>query len=579
MGYFSCNENTHCKFVLSRFSHAKTKTTMKEAVMAKFATKPAAVGTTGEKTVTHEGGTGFVREPKAELYLTAVSTTLEPTFYESPSEREDRLKSLVHTVAIEDPQWMVNFVRWLRAEANMRSVSILVAAEFVKARLDAKVTDRTEETTLGAPGLNRQAIDAAILRADEPGEFIAYWRTRYGRALPMPVKRGVADAARRVFNQRSALRYDGSSGAMRLGDVVDIVHPVPKGPEQSALFGWLLDRRHARRETPADQLAMLKAVSARRDLNAMAIGERHAFARQVLAGEPDAEFRWLQALAGQWEWGKSWLGQDAEDDTFTRLSEADQWKLFVQHGMGYMAILRNLRNFDEAKISDDVVKHVVAILGDAEEVAKSRQFPFRFFSAFKATGGGRWAPALSQGVQHSLANVPSLGGNTLLLADMSGSMFGWGGSGRSQTTMAEMAALFTSALALRAEKSTLVQFGTSSEEVKVDRSIGVLDHMAKFHSMGGTMTMEAIRKHFRAGTHTRVVIVTDEQAHYDRHGGSIDSLIPEDVHVFTWNLGGYAPAHAESGPTRHALGGLTDQSFRTIPLLETGVEQNWPWEK
>src|SRR3954469_20774790 len=108
--------------------------------MAKFATrtKLVAPATTGEKIATHEGGTGFVREPKAELYLTAVSTTLEPTFYESPSEREDRLKSLVHTVAIEDPEWMVRFVKWLRAEANMRSVAILVAAEFVKARLDAK---------------------------------------------------------------------------------------------------------------------------------------------------------------------------------------------------------------------------------------------------------------------------------------------------------------------------------------------------------------------------------------------------------------------------------------------------------
>jgi hypothetical protein len=547
--------------------------------MAKFATKPAGVlGTTGEKTSTHAGGAGFVREPKAELYLTAVSTTLEPTFYESPSEREDRLRNLVHTVALEDPQWVVSFVKWLRAEANMRSVSLLVAAEFVKARLDAKATDRTEETVLGAPGLNRQAIAAAILRADEPGEFIAYWRTRYGRSLPMPVKRGVADAARNVFNQRSALRYDGGSKVMRLGDVVDIVHPIPKGPEQSALFGWLLDQRHGRRETPGGDISLLKAVSARAQLNKLPIAERHEFARSVLAGEPDAEFVWLQALAGQWEWGKSWLGQDGEDKTFTRLSEADQWKLFVQHGMGYMAILRNLRNFDEAKIEDDVVKHVVAILGDADEVAKSRQFPFRFFSAYKATGGGRWAPALSKGVQHSLANVPSLDGNTLLLADMSGSMFGWGGAGHSKATMAEMAALFTSALALRAEAATLVQFGTSSTEVKVDRSIGVLDHMAQFRSMGGTMTMEAIRTHFRKGVHTRVVIVTDEQAHMDRFGVGIDSLIPEDVHVFTWNLGGYAPAHVEAGPTRHALGGLTDQSFRTIPLLETGVEQNWPWE-
>ena len=45
----------------------------------------------------------------------------------------------------------------------------------------------------------------------------------------MPVKRGVADAARRAFSQRAALRYDGGSGAMRLGDVIELTPPVPLG--------------------------------------------------------------------------------------------------------------------------------------------------------------------------------------------------------------------------------------------------------------------------------------------------------------------------------------------------------------
>ena len=75
--------------------------------------------------------------------------------------------------------------------------------------------------------------------------------------------------------------------------------------------------------------------------------------------------------------------------------------------MGYMAMLRNLRNFDEARIDDDVRKHVKAVLTDAEEVKRSRQFPFRFYSAFKATGGNHWAQALRAGLQHSLANVPA----------------------------------------------------------------------------------------------------------------------------------------------------------------------------
>jgi hypothetical protein len=246
--------------------------------------------------------------------------------------------------------------------------------------------------------------------------------------------------------------------------------------------------------------------------------------------------------------------------------------------MGYMALLRNLRNFDEAGIDNDLQMHVKGILADPDEVKRSRQFPFRFYSAFKATSGNHWARALGVGLQHSLANVPSLDGGSLILADMSGSMWPWGGSERGKTFPYEQAALFSSALALRAENPTLVQYGTGSSRIKVDRSKGVLDHMAKFTSMGGTATMQAVRDHFRAGEHKRVIIVTDEQAAYDRLGGTIDSLLPEDVFVYTWNVAGYRAAHGESGPTRHSFGGLTDQSWGLIPQIELGATQDWPWE-
>jgi hypothetical protein len=41
---------------------------------------------------------------------------------------------------------------------------------------------------------------------------------RYGRNVPMPVKRGVADAARRLYTERAALRYDGVSRQIRMAD-------------------------------------------------------------------------------------------------------------------------------------------------------------------------------------------------------------------------------------------------------------------------------------------------------------------------------------------------------------------------
>jgi hypothetical protein len=59
----------------------------------------------------------------------------------------------------------------------------------------------------------RQIVDSVLQRADEPGEALAYWTATYGRAVPKPVKRGIADAVARLYTQRSLLKYDTASHA------------------------------------------------------------------------------------------------------------------------------------------------------------------------------------------------------------------------------------------------------------------------------------------------------------------------------------------------------------------------------
>ena len=97
-----------------------------------------------------------------------------------------------------------------------------------------------------------------------------------------------------------------------------------------------------------------------------------------------------------------------------------------------------------------------------------------------------------------------------------------------------------------------------------------------FFLNGGTDTGAAVRRHF--AKHDRVVIVTDEQATWA--GGDVDTAVPPTVPVYTWNLAGYRRGHAPSGSgNRHTFGGLTDQAFRMIPLLEAGRNAAWPWEQ
>ena len=71
--------------------------------------------------------------------------------------------------------------------------------------------------------------------------------------------------------------------------------------------------------------------------------------------------------------------------------------------MGYMALLRNLRGFDQVGVSDDVAATVAGRLADPEQVRRSRQFPFRFLAAYRATSSLRWSQSLERARQQALA--------------------------------------------------------------------------------------------------------------------------------------------------------------------------------
>ena len=250
------------------------------------------------------------------------------------------------------------------------------------------------------------------------------------------------------------------------------------------------------------------------------------------------------------------------------------WEAVIP-SMGAMALTRNLRNFDEAGVSDEVAAQVAARISDPAEVARSRQFPFRYLAAYQHAPSLRWAYPLEQALGHSLANVPALPGRTLVLVDRSGSMFCSRLSDRSELNRADAAAIFGTALALRAADADLVEFGTTSRPVRFRKGESVLKVLDRFGDLGGTDTTEAVRRHYRK--HDRVLIVTDEQAAYSHHGDPTEQ-VPADVPVYTWNLAGYRAGHGPSGKAnRHTFGGLSDAAFRMVPLLEAARDADWPW--
>src|SRR5215510_4561644 len=104
-------------------------------------TSPVATRSDTADAFTHEGGAGFLRDAKGELFLLAVTNMVgEGTFYESARDRDRRFAKLVAQVTKEDPAWIAAFVPFLRREMHLRSASVVMAAEFAHARREAAVT-------------------------------------------------------------------------------------------------------------------------------------------------------------------------------------------------------------------------------------------------------------------------------------------------------------------------------------------------------------------------------------------------------------------------------------------------------
>jgi hypothetical protein len=204
------------------------------------------------------------------------------------------------------------------------------------------------------------------------------------------------------------------------------------------------------------------------------------------------------------------------------------------------------------------------------------QFPFRFLSAYQANSGNiKIQAAMEEALEASLSNVPVLKGKTLIMVDRSPSMFpGWAYSGNTKDELsnADKAAIFGSALALRAEDATLVQYGDRSDEVPFRSGDSVLPMLTKFKMYNGTETARAIRKHFDG--HDRVIVITDEQY----QGSDPSKAVSESVPMYTWNLVGYAAGSKSGSQKRHTFAGLTDKAFQQIGLIESGQHGTWPWE-
>lgn len=171
-------------------------------------------------------------------------------------------------------------------------------------------------------------VTRVIQRVDEITEMLAYYQHANGRKgtkrlnkLSKQLQRGVA-AAFSKFDEYQFAKYDRSTD-VKLKDALFLTHPKAESKEKQAIF----DR--------------------------------------IVSGTLKTPYTWEVQLSEKGNNTKTWEG------------------LLDSKKLGYMALLRNLRNILNAGVSAEHIKRLCKHLSNPNAVRRAKQLPFRFYSAFK----------------------------------------------------------------------------------------------------------------------------------------------------------------------------------------------------
>lgn len=371
---------------------------------------------------THEGGPAVPHLSHLQQLRRSVLSTLlwEDQSYENGQEIGERIETLALHVNAKD---LSALAIQARSEYQLRHVPLLLLCALVKQ---------------GGGRLVSQTIEQVIQRPDELSEFLAiYWR-KGKTPLAKQVKLGLA-AAFGKFDEYRLAKYN-RSGAIKLRDVLFLVHAKPANDEQAVLWKRLIEG---------------KLVT------------------------PDT-----------WE---VWLSSGADKkETFTRLLQTGQ--------LGYLALLRNLRNMIESGVDETLVRSAILARKGANRV-----LPFRYVAAARACPS--LEPFLDQALQAALNELPILSGKTLVLVDVSDSMQ-MILSAKSDLTRLDAACTLASIL-----MGDLRVFSFSNDVVEVAprRGISGIDAIQRSQGHYGTRLGLAVSM-MNAIHHDRLIVITDEQS-------------------------------------------------------------------
>ncbi len=393
---------------------------------------------------THEGAPAAHITPELALRRSVCSCLLwEDEFYESGQNIAARISELAGQVP---PRVLGQLAIDARSHFNLRHVPLLLCAVLARTGAGSRLVGDTLAET--------------VQRADELSEFLAVYARINGvepkdlkKKLSAQVKKGLAAAFGKFDRYQLAKYFSPSAEAgqpIKARDVMFMVHPKPRDAVQAELW------------------------------------------KALIAGEVKSADTWEVALSTGPAEGTT--REEHKRETFTRQLQ-DQT-------LGYLALLRNLRNMAEAGVDHELISQAILARRGARRV-----LPFRYVAAARA------CPVMSQSLDQALIasiNQAPFSGITTILVDVSGSMSSRL-SGKSELTRMDAAATLA---AVFPGNPVVKTFSNSVVTVPEARGLSGINNIVRSQNHGGTELGAAVRSVRTADrTADRLVVITDEQAH------------------------------------------------------------------
>ncbi len=483
-------------------------------------------------TVNHEGAATFTLMPQMELYAAVATAALSDQFYEKANTRLARLRELVGK---NEPLFVAQLAVYARESLHLRTVPLVLCVELARLHRGDNLLSRL--------------VARVVQRPDEITELLAYYALANGRSgtkilnrVSKQLQKGLALSFNK-FDGYQLAKYD-QDGAVRLRDALFLVHPTARDVAQQALFD------------------------------------------QLVRGELPTPYTWETELSA--------VGQAAYATPDERAAAvAHTWETLVASGkLGYMALLRNLRNILEANVSAETITQVCATLANRAAVARSKQLPFRFLAAFrevKALQGGHVAAvltALEDAIAHSAASLRGFGPETrvVVACDVSSSMQ-QPISPRSKVLLYDVSLVLGMVLQSRSQNVTAGMFGDTWKRISLPRG-PVLRNVEEFYrregevgySTNGYLVIQDLRQ--RREVVDKVMMFTDVQLWNSRaDGGTLAQewteyrrTVAPNARLYLFDLAGHGTAPLEVRPEKGValIAGWSDKIFEVFTALDNG---------